>query len=82
MFSNYSPTTTRPTLTPSGEDPFVVYARSLHDYTLHLWTESIRITQEKKQQHAAAKAERAQKQWRTSRVGGMEREQGLVETRM
>ncbi|KAI0782462.1 hypothetical protein BC629DRAFT_1440791 [Irpex lacteus] len=86
MFANYSPTTTRPTLTPSGEDPFVVYARSLHDYTLHLWTESIRITQEKKQQHAAAKAERAaaQKQRHTGRVSGMEREggQGFVETRM
>lgn len=81
MFSTYSPTTTR----PSGEDPFVVYARSLHDYTLHLWTESIRITQEKKQ----AKAERAsgaqkRRAGGMGREGGMEREgvQGFVDTRM
>lgn len=38
-----------------GEDPFVSYARSLHDYTLQLWTESIRVTQEKK---AASKADK------------------------
>lgn len=35
-------------------DPFVVYARSLHDYTLHLWTESRRIAEEKARLKAAA----------------------------
>ena len=28
-------------------DPFVQYARSLHDYTLRLWTESRRVAEEK-----------------------------------
>ncbi|PSS29576.1 hypothetical protein PHLCEN_2v2724 [Hermanssonia centrifuga] len=28
-------------------DPFVSYAQSLHDYTLQLWTESIRVAEEK-----------------------------------
>lgn len=31
-------------LTP---DPFVDYSRSLHDYTLRLWTESRRLAEEK-----------------------------------
>ena len=76
---------TRPTLTPTGEDPFVVYARSLHDYTLHLWTESIRLTQEKKQQHAAAKAERKahrQAQRRVNEVQGVSEGKGVIETRV
>ena len=61
MLASYSPVSTRTGvagLTSSREDPFVVYARSLHEYTLQLWTESIRTTQEKKQRHAAAKAEK------------------------
>lgn len=39
----------------TGEtDPFVTYARSLHDYTLRLWTESRRIAEEKARGKAAA----------------------------
>ena len=42
---------------PTGEvDPFVTYARSLHDYTLRLWTESRRIAEEKNRLKAAAAA--------------------------
>ncbi|KAI0330613.1 hypothetical protein GY45DRAFT_1225534, partial [Cubamyces sp. BRFM 1775] len=37
-------------------DPFVMYARSLHDYTLRLWTESRRIAEEKARIKAAAVA--------------------------
>ncbi|TFK80384.1 hypothetical protein K466DRAFT_591885 [Polyporus arcularius HHB13444] len=37
-------------------DPFVVYARSLHNYTLRLWTESRRIAEEKARVKAAATA--------------------------
>ncbi|KAI1793971.1 hypothetical protein LXA43DRAFT_185091 [Ganoderma leucocontextum] len=41
----------------AGEtDPFVKYARSLHDYTLRLWTESRRIAEEKARLKAAASA--------------------------
>lgn len=39
-------------------DPFVVYARSLHDYTLKLWTESIRLSEEKSRNRASGKAKR------------------------
>ncbi len=39
----------------AGEtDPLVLYARSLHDYTLRLWTESRRIAEEKARSKAAA----------------------------
>ncbi|KAH9944019.1 uncharacterized protein BXZ73DRAFT_21942, partial [Epithele typhae] len=34
-------------------DPFVTYARSLHDYTLRLWTESRRMAEEKARLKAA-----------------------------
>ncbi|KAI0756581.1 hypothetical protein C8Q80DRAFT_1264620 [Daedaleopsis nitida] len=37
-------------------DPFVLYARSLHDYTLRLWTESRRIAEEKARIKAVASA--------------------------
>ena len=37
-------------------DPFILYARSLHDYTLRLWTESRRIAEEKARLKAAAAA--------------------------
>ncbi|KAH9897980.1 hypothetical protein C8Q73DRAFT_834065 [Cubamyces lactineus] len=51
---------TVPATTPAqqmGEsDPFVLYARSLHDYTLRLWTESRRIAEEKARIKAAAVA--------------------------
>lgn len=29
-------------------DPFVLYSRSLHDYTLRLWTETRRIAEERR----------------------------------
>jgi len=34
-------------------DPFVLYAQSLHDYTLRLWTESRRVAEEKARARAA-----------------------------
>lgn len=37
------------------EDPFVLYARSLHDYTLKLWTESIRLSEERGRGRVIAK---------------------------
>ncbi|PBL00691.1 hypothetical protein ARMGADRAFT_1006831 [Armillaria gallica] len=30
-------------------DPFILYSRSLRDYTLHLWTESRRVVEEEAQ---------------------------------
>jgi len=35
------------------ENPLVSYTRSLHDYTLRLWTESRRLAEEKALQKAA-----------------------------
>lgn len=55
-----TPSTIPPVATPSQHaedadaDPFVLYARSLHDYTLRLWTESRRIAEEKSRIRAAA----------------------------
>ena len=37
-------------------DPFVLYAKSLHDYTLKLWTESIRLSEERSRGRVIAKA--------------------------
>jgi len=34
-------------------DPFILYAQSLHDYTLRLWTESRRVAEEKARARAA-----------------------------
>ncbi|EPT01573.1 hypothetical protein FOMPIDRAFT_1023249 [Fomitopsis schrenkii] len=34
-------------------DPFVLYAQSLHEYTLRLWTESRRVAEEKARARAA-----------------------------
>ncbi|KAJ2971940.1 hypothetical protein NUW54_g12378 [Trametes sanguinea] len=49
--------TTNTTNQRTGEaDPFVQYARSLHDYTLRLWTESRRIAEEKARLKSAAAA--------------------------
>ena len=39
-------------------DPFVLYAKSLHDYTLKLWTESIRLSEERGRGRVIAKAAR------------------------
>ncbi|KAI0347701.1 hypothetical protein BDW22DRAFT_11000 [Trametopsis cervina] len=51
----------------TAEDPFVVYARSLHEYTLQLWTESIRMAQERKQLNSSVKAERKAREERRRR---------------
>ena len=40
--------------TDNTTDPFVLYARSLHDYTLRLWTETRRIAEER---HRAQQSE-------------------------
>ena len=37
----------------SDQNPLATYARSLHDYTLRLWTESRRVAEEKAMQKAA-----------------------------
>jgi len=42
-------------------DPFVTYSRSLHDYTLKLWTESRRLAEEKTLAKAAKNAENEQR---------------------
>ncbi|EKM61348.1 uncharacterized protein PHACADRAFT_247891 [Phanerochaete carnosa HHB-10118-sp] len=39
-------------------DPFVLYAKSLHDYTLKLWTESIRVSEERGRGRMIAKPSR------------------------
>ncbi|GJE85858.1 hypothetical protein PsYK624_019370 [Phanerochaete sordida] len=39
-------------------DPFVRYAKSLHDYTLNLWTESIRLSEERGRGRVIAKPSR------------------------
>lgn len=37
-----------PDNTPQGQpNPFELYARSLHDYTLRLWSESRRLAEER-----------------------------------
>ncbi|KII93955.1 hypothetical protein PLICRDRAFT_695029 [Plicaturopsis crispa FD-325 SS-3] len=46
---------------PGQPDPFVVYSRSLHDYTLRLWTESRRLAEEKARAKAAKREEDAKK---------------------
>ncbi|KAL7285227.1 hypothetical protein PYCCODRAFT_1434448 [Trametes coccinea BRFM310] len=54
--SSSSPTTNTTTQRAGEADPFIQYARSLHDYTLRLWTESRRIAEEKARLKAAAAA--------------------------
>ncbi|CCL98102.1 uncharacterized protein FIBRA_00096 [Fibroporia radiculosa] len=53
-----NPTASASALPPSRTDesdidPFILYAQSLHDYTLRLWTESRRIAEEKARARAA-----------------------------
>ncbi|TFY81363.1 hypothetical protein EWM64_g2647 [Hericium alpestre] len=38
-------------------DPLALYSKSLHDYTLQLWTESRRLAEEKVRAKAAKKQE-------------------------
>lgn len=47
--------TSHPSHPGNDADPFVLYSRSLHDYTLKLWTESIRVSQERSRERSAAK---------------------------
>ena len=47
-------------------DPFVLYARSLHDYTLRLWTESRRLAEKKARMKAAAAAANGRNQLESS----------------
>ncbi|KAI8981243.1 hypothetical protein BD414DRAFT_492081 [Trametes punicea] len=54
--SSSVPNVHTPTKQRGESDPFVLYARSLHDYTLRLWTESRRIAEEKARVKAAASA--------------------------
>ena len=51
-------------------DPFVLYAQSLHDYTLRLWTESRRVAEEKSRKTAGAAAMRKQDERRRHRKMG------------
>ena len=51
------PHTTHPD--PASVDPFVLYARSLHDYTLRLWMDSRRQTEERVRARSARAAQRA-----------------------
>lgn len=52
-------------------DPFVLYAKSLHDYTLKLWTESIRLSEERGRGRMIAKPVR--------RKGDMQRTNGQAQ---
>ncbi|KAI0070335.1 hypothetical protein K474DRAFT_1579934, partial [Panus rudis PR-1116 ss-1] len=45
--------THQPHNTNADVNPFVLYSRSLHDYTLRLWTESRRLAEEKAAMKAA-----------------------------
>ena len=54
--SSTVPASNAPAQHMGDSDPFVLYARSLHDYTLRLWTESRRIAEEKARIRAAATA--------------------------
>lgn len=47
------PTPSRSSTFSHNADPLVTYSRSLHDYTLRLWTESRRVAEEKAQARVA-----------------------------
>ncbi|KAG0702752.1 hypothetical protein DFH29DRAFT_781197, partial [Suillus ampliporus] len=44
------------------QDPFISYSKTLHDYTLNLWTESRRVAEEKARLKLSRKEEEARKQ--------------------
>jgi hypothetical protein len=46
---------------PDDTDPFTLYSRELHDYTLRLWTESRRVAEEKTRAEAAKTVEEERK---------------------
>lgn len=47
MMPQPKPAPTSPPQPYRQSDPFVSYSRSLHEYTLKLWTESRRLAEEK-----------------------------------
>ncbi|KAI6008398.1 hypothetical protein F5J12DRAFT_828495 [Pisolithus orientalis] len=47
-----------------NKDPFLSYSRSLHDYTLRLWTESRRVAEEKARNKAARRDVEDASRWR------------------
>ncbi|KAG1908344.1 uncharacterized protein F5891DRAFT_937906, partial [Suillus fuscotomentosus] len=48
------------------QDPLISYSKTLHDYTLELWTESRRVAEEKARRKLARTEEEARKQPRNS----------------
>lgn len=52
--------TTHPSRAAADTDPFVLYSRSLHDYTLKLWTESIRMSEARSRGQASSKGTKRQ----------------------
>ncbi|KAF8140479.1 hypothetical protein EV363DRAFT_1207104 [Boletus edulis] len=56
MLSNSQPASSN-----ARNDPIVSYSQALHDYTLHLWTESRRMAEEKARCRAARKEDAARR---------------------
>ncbi|KAG2075154.1 hypothetical protein BDR04DRAFT_989203, partial [Suillus decipiens] len=44
------------------QDPLILYSKTLHDYTLELWTESRRVAEEKAKRKLGRMEEEARKQ--------------------
>jgi len=53
----HSPTGDLGPSSPSSTDPLILYAKSLHDYTLRQWAESRRLAEEKARVMAANKTD-------------------------
>ncbi|KAI6007125.1 hypothetical protein EDD15DRAFT_2152772 [Pisolithus albus] len=47
-----------------SKDPFLSYSRSLHDYTLRLWTESRRVAEEEARNKATRRDVEDASRWR------------------
>ncbi|KIM88957.1 hypothetical protein PILCRDRAFT_813957 [Piloderma croceum F 1598] len=58
---------TNPTI-PHNTDPFIDYSRSLHNYTLRLWTESRRLAEEKARVKTDKKEADEQREHRASHL--------------
>jgi hypothetical protein len=58
---------TNPTISPNT-DPFINYSRSLHNYTLRLWTESRRLAEEKARVKTDKKEADEQRERRASHI--------------
>jgi hypothetical protein len=48
MFSSQRSTKTQDTVQADHPDPLAAYSRTLHDYTLRLWSESRRTAEERR----------------------------------